>query len=328
MTKISKILTTLLLLAFPLSAAPSSAEVTTITLSETNTLVLNSIVNGDSVGQLLVQAGELDKKSSGLVATIKHTLRGNKPEPMYLFLNTPGGIVQSGLELVEGLKSMRRPVHTVTAFAASMGFQIAQSLGTRYVLKSGILMSHYAVGEFAGAFGGQEPSQAMNRYRIWSQRIKEMDEQTVLRTNGKQTLQSYQKAYNTELWVTGSEAVTQGYADEVVRIKCDDSLSGVTTNVIVFFGIPIAYDLAKCPINSSPMNIRIGLVTNKGRMTLDEFRSKKGSFGALCLQEAVIDQTRVCSLDTSLSYEKLDKVKAQFVDTFENKRDHVVPMTL
>lgn len=327
--KINKLFAAMALLTISLGSISLRAE-STVVLSSSNTLVLNQIVDGDSVGHLLTQASELDKRHGpGPMSVMFHAIRGGKAwgEPVYLFLNTPGGSIQSGLELIEGLKSLNRPVHTVTAFAASMGFQIAQNLGRRYILQSGILMSHYATGQFEGAFGGQEPSQAANRYRIWAQRLKEMDEQTVSRTNGKQTLASYQKAYNTELWVTGPESVAQGYADELVKVKCDDSLSGSSTYTGSFLGMPVQYDLSNCPINSSPTNISLGIVTNKGQMSLKEFKKVKGSFGAICLQEAVIDNSRVCSLDTTLSYDKLDQIKKQFVDSFEDKKAHVAPMT-
>jgi ATP-dependent protease ClpP protease subunit len=54
--------------------------------------------------------------------------RFSSNEPIYLFLNTPGGSIQTGLEIIESLKGLDRPVSTVTLFAASMGFQIAQNL--------------------------------------------------------------------------------------------------------------------------------------------------------------------------------------------------------
>jgi len=332
MTKISKALAILLLLALPLSAAPSIADESTIVLSASNTVVLNQIVDGESVGYVLDQAKALDKEPSGMFPKVmKHVWRGPRTGegPIYLFLNTPGGSIQSGLELIEGLNNLRRPVHSITGFAASMGMQIAQSLkGDRLIVRHGVMMSHRGMGEFQGQFGGSEPSQSANRYRIWAQRLKEMDEQTVRRSKGKQTLESYQKAYNQELWVTGSEAVAQGYADKLVGVRCDESLAGADTHMLVFMGIPIYYDLDKCPINSSPRNIRIELFTNKGYMSILEFKDRKGGFGAICLQEAVTDTTKVCTVDTTVSYERLEQIKSQFIDLFENKRNHVVPMSL
>lgn len=314
-------------------AIPSvSEDKDVVVLNSKNVLVLNQVVDGDSVGDVLEKARALDKATPEhrFVVMAKRALRGGKPEPkpIYLFLNTPGGSIQSGLELIEGLNGLKRPVHSVTAFAASMGMQIAQGLnGDRDIVAHGIMMSHRGAGEFAGQFGGSEPSQAANRLRIWVQRLNEMDARTVARSKGKQTLESYQKAYNQELWVTGPEAVSQGYADKLIRLRCDDSLSGATEHQVEFFGMAVSYDLDNCPINTSPHNIRMALHTNHGLMTTVEFREAKGGFGPLCLQEAVIDNTRICALDTSLSYEKLTDVTNKFIDTFENKRNHVVPMT-
>ena len=102
--------------------------------------------------------------------------------PIYLFLNTPGGSIQAGLELIEGLNGINRPIHTVTLFAASMGWQLVQHLGTRYVLKYGVLMSHKARGQFSGEFGGGA-SQMDARYGLWLKRVHIME--TLQYTRGK-----------------------------------------------------------------------------------------------------------------------------------------------
>lgn len=234
---------------------PAKTGPETIVLTKKNLLVLNKEVGGKIVSSLIVKAKELDQNS------YSNTI------PIYLYMNTPGGSVMDGLELVEALKGLDRPVHTITAFSASMGFQIVQSLGNRYVLKNGILMSHRAAGTFEGTFGGLSPSQLDQRVRLWVKITQEMDEQTVFRTNGKQTLESYQKAYSNELWITGQESVLEGYADSLIHVKCDKTIVGVSTQSVVFMGMNIDYDLDNCPINSSPMNIRIG---NNAGMT-DEY---------------------------------------------------------
>ena len=180
-----------------------------------------------------------------------------------MFLNTPGGSIQSGLEMIEALQGIGRPINSITLFAASMGFQIAQNLDDRLILKNGVLMSHHAAGGFEGSFGGIRPNQVDSRYQLWLDRVKELDEQTVRRTNGKQTYESYTKEYDHEVWLTGSKSVEEGYADRIVKVKCDSSLSGVTTKHASFMGLDIAYDLDNCPINTSPMNIRVNALDGK-----------------------------------------------------------------
>ena len=258
----------------------------TTTLSKSNTLILNSVVEGESVSEIIAKAKELDNTlNSGKGKIIKNN------DHLYLFLNTPGGSIQAGLELIEALKGIGRPIDTVTLFAASMGFQIAQGLNDRLILKNGVLMSHHAAGEFGGSFGGVHPSQVDSRYALWLDRVKELDEQTVSRTNGKQTYESYTKQYDHEMWLTGTKSVEQGYADRVVLVKCDTTLAGVSTKHVSFMGLDIQYDLDNCPINTSPMNIRIGAPDGK-----------------------------------SLTTEIMNEVKAKFLSHFENKESQVLPM--
>lgn len=251
----------------PLMSASKDNSSDTLVLNQGNLLVLNEEVSGDSVGALIVKAKDLDNKLNKSF--------GSDKTPLYLYLNTPGGSVESGLQLIEALKGLGRPVHTITSFAASMGFQIAENLDNRYILKSGILMSHRAAGQFQGSFGGTNPSQLDQRVHLWVQVTKEMDQITVSRTNGKQTLESYQKAYANELWMTGQESIEGGYADAIVKVKCDKSLSGTTEHRTEFMGIPVSYELDNCPINTAPLNIKVGSVPG---MTTEYANSIKTQF--------------------------------------------------
>ena len=302
------------------SNGASKGEAKKIVLTSDNTIVLNDVIEGQSVAGVITKAKELDK-SGNLLGKV-----GVSRKSIYLYVRSPGGEIQTGMEMLEALKGLNRPVDTVTAFGASMAFQTVQQLGKRYITRSGVLMSHRASGGFEGSFGGQKPSQMDSRKNFWEQRLQEMDEKTVERTNGKQTLASYQKAYADEMWVTGTQAVEQGYADEVVTVSCDESLAGVTTHSINFMGlINIDYDLDNCPLNSAPMNIRIGrILTNKGLMTMEDFLAKKGEFGSSCLVASGTDKEKICAADTSLTLESIVKAKDQFRQYYNNRMNTIV----
>lgn len=251
------LLAAVLLILIPISSLSSSKypeQKEVVVLTSSNTIVLNSEVNGDSVSRVISDAKKLDNAYS-----LKAKFNGKRP--LYLFLNTPGGSIQAGLELIEALSGLDHKVNTITLFAASMGFQIAQNLGDRLILKNGVLMSHHAAGQFEGSFGGVSPSQVDARYQLWLDRVRELDEQTVKRTNGKQTYESYVKAYDHEMWLTGSKSVEGGYADEIATVKCDSSLNGTTQHEASFLGIPITYELDNCPINTSPLNVKVNSST-------------------------------------------------------------------
>lgn len=281
--KIIALLTVLVgIYVFPLSSLfGTTTDKNSVTLSKSNVLVLSSEINGDTASTLMQQAKSL--QANGF----------SKSKPIYLFVNSPGGDVEVGLELIEDLSGLGRPVNTVTLFGASMAFQLVQALGERLILKNGTLMSHRARGAFEGFFGGKTGSQLDSRYGFWLGKLQELDEQTVKRSNGKQTLESYQKAYADELWLTGQQSVAGGYADRIVTVHCDNSLGGVTTHTVDFLGAKILYDLDNCPINTNPMNVRVSLPEEKG-----------------------ID-----------SAERASEVRAKFTEQYVTKQRSVIPMT-
>jgi ATP-dependent protease ClpP protease subunit len=250
-----------------LSISAHAAE-KVITLTADNTLIFDEQVDSMSAGEITAKAAAMDA----------HLQSGY---PIYLVLYTPGGEIQKGLELIDYLKSINRPTHTITMFAASMGFQMSQQLGMRYITRFGVLMSHKARGGFEGEFGGGM-SQLDSRYGLWLRRIDMMDKHTVSRTKGKQTLTSYRAAYQTELWLNGQEAVDGGYADEVVTIKCDSTLQGVRFKEFNSGFMIVKVSFSNCPSRTGAISVTASLYTTKGLMTLSNFLANNGQFGEKC----------------------------------------------
>lgn len=180
-----------------------------VTLNADNMIFLEEPFYFRSTSNLVQKAKEMDTRLP-------------KGHPLYLVLDTPGGLISAGLNLIDTLKTLNRPVHTVTLFAASMGFQTVQGLGDRLILPFGTLMAHKARGGFFGEFPGQLDS----RYSWYLKRMLALDEITVARTKGKHTLESYRNLYENEYWCDGQDCVDQGFADRVITARCDESLNG------------------------------------------------------------------------------------------------------
>lgn len=278
------------LLAFTLFATESFEK--ELVLTSDNTLVLSEDFNSRSIGKLMQTASKMD-------------LDLPTDYPMILVLYTPGGSIQDGLELFEFFKGLNRPIHTLTIFSASMGFQAVQSLGNRYILNYGTLMSHKARGGFEGEFGG-DASQLDSRYGLWLRKLKELDLQTVRRTEGKQTLQSYRAAYSNELWLNGWEAVEQGYADVVVTARCDKSLKGKTVKKpFNYMGYSLIIQLDACPLNQNILGAELAVYTNQGKMNLQDFINKSGKFGPDCVRNEVKKQETSGIYGTQITYIKV-----------------------
>jgi ATP-dependent Clp protease protease subunit len=214
----------------------SSAFAKEITLTSENTVSLFGPVDRESIGQVMHELNRLSQT-------------GKAGEPIYLILNTPGGSVMSGLELINFMNTLRRPVHSVAIFAASMGFHILQNSPTRYITKYATVMSHRA----AGGFSGDIPQQVNSRLSHVIQLVDKMDEQAVSRTKGKISKKEYLEMIRDEYWVVGTNTIKDGFADEEASLKCDDSLNGTVDRLFFMGPFAIKAKVSKCPLLTAPV---------------------------------------------------------------------------
>lgn len=207
-----------------------------ITLNSENTVSLFGPVDRSSIGDVMHELNRLSQI-------------GKKEDPIYLILYTPGGSVMAGLELINYMNTLRRPVHSVAIFAASMGFHILENSPVRYITKYSTVMSHRA----SGGFDGDIPQQVTSRLNHVIQLVDKMDEQVISRTNGKFNKKSYLELVRDEYWVVGDNAIKDGFADEVAALKCDDSLNGTTERSFSMGPFSVRAKVSKCPLITAPV---------------------------------------------------------------------------
>ncbi len=210
-----------------------------ITLTEQNTMSLNGAVDSESVTGLMTKLQELNSIDT--------------QEPIYLVINSPGGSVYDGFDFIRFALTSKRKIHTITLFSASMGFQIAQSLGTRYVAKYSTMMSH----RVSGGIQGEAPGSMDTRLQHLMTHILEQDTLVVSRTKGKQTLQSYANLIRDEYWANSSKAINDGFADEEVLVECDKSLEGTVNRNINVFILTLNVVFSKCPLITAPISFSV-----------------------------------------------------------------------
>jgi ATP-dependent protease ClpP protease subunit len=239
----------------------ANAETTrpTLTLTERNTLVLRNVIESQSVASLQDRATKLSQNLS-------------KDENIYLFLDTPGGEIQAGGELITLLQGLPQRVNTVTSFAASMGFITVQSLGSRYILPTGILMSHRA----SGGARGQIPGELNVRVKFFTDMLDDQDAAISKRVGMSKS--EYQTLIKDEYWVYGQKSVTAKMADKVINVRCNKTLSEgkVVETVYTFFG-PVKLTYSACPLISAPLEIDFDALTlssydDRDKVTLTNVR--------------------------------------------------------
>ena len=224
----------LLYLFFLLISLPTFGK--ELLLTSENTVQLKGPVTRQSVGEVMQELNSLSQK-------------GKPEDPIFLVLNTPGGSVMAGLDLMEYVNTIRRPVYAVANYAASMGFHILQNSPIRYVTRYATIMSHRA----SGGFSGDIPQQINSRLKHVIDLIEKMDESVIARTKGKYNKESYMELIRDEYYGVGSNAIDDGFADEVVSLKCDESLNEIVEKSIQVFIFTAKVKFSRCPLITQPI---------------------------------------------------------------------------
>jgi ATP-dependent protease ClpP protease subunit len=222
------------------SSGSRSKKAENILLSKSNTIVFRAVVSPLSVADAQQKLLDMNRSLS-------------KGQPIYLVLDTPGGDIASGNQLIDTALGLGRPVHTISTFAASMGFNIAQRLSKRYVTPSGTLMAHRAT---VSNVGGQIPGEFLTAVGLIYRTITKMEMQNAARLGI--SFQDYTALVKDEYWVSGEDAVDQNAADAVANIQCDETLQGTNSKSFdTLFG-KATVKFSNCPAISMPVSVEFG----------------------------------------------------------------------
>lgn len=228
-----------------------------LVLSKKNTIVFRDVVTERSTSAAVRKALELSNNLD------------DSKTPLYLYLDTPGGSIVAGMDLINSLKALPREVKTVSNFAASMGFQIAQNMGERYVTPTGVLMSHRA---YMG-LEGQTPGEFESRQKLWEGMLRNMDQTAAERLG--MDFDAYRALIKDEFWVSGQEAVDRKAADKVTLVTCDNSLKGTYDETIMTIFGDIKIKWSECPLVTFPVSIDFSELEKKNHSQTDIIKVKE-----------------------------------------------------
>ena len=156
---------------------------------------------------------EIDDVTSNLVIAQLLFLEGEDPDrDIFLYLNSPGGLITSGLAIYDTMQYVRPDISTICiGQAASMAAVLLCSgaKGKRYALPNARLMIHQPLG------GAQGQATDIEIAAKEIMRNRELLEEILVQHTG-QTAETIHRDADRDFYMSAKEAVEYGLVDEVL----------------------------------------------------------------------------------------------------------------
>lgn len=160
--------------------------------------------------------GPVDDKSAKDIVNKLLLLDADKPgEEIKFYINSPGGVVTSGMVIHDMMKLISSPVSTICmGLAASMGSILlsAGTKGKRYIFPNGEVMIHQP--SLGGYLRGVSADLEIHAVQI--QKTKEIGAK-ILSENCGQPYEKVIKDLERDYWLDAKESIEYGIVDKILK---------------------------------------------------------------------------------------------------------------
>jgi len=158
--------------------------------------------------------GPVDDKSSKDITDRLIYLEAIDPgKEITFYINSPGGVVTSGMVIYDTMQMISSPVSTVCmGMAASMGSILLSGgkKGRRFIFPHGEVMIHQPSG------GGRGTSADLEIMAVQMLKTKEMGAK-ILAENCGQTFEKVMKDFDRDYWMDANESIKYGIVDKLLK---------------------------------------------------------------------------------------------------------------
>ncbi len=158
--------------------------------------------------------GAVDDKSAKEITDRLLYLEAIDPgKEITFYINSPGGVVTSGMVIYDTMQMISSPVSTVCmGMAASMGSILLSGgqKGKRFIFPHGEVMIHQPSG------GGRGTSADLEIMAVQMQKTKEMGAR-LLAENCGQTFEKVMKDFDRDYWMDAKESIQYGIVDKLLK---------------------------------------------------------------------------------------------------------------
>ena len=157
--------------------------------------------------------GEVNDKSAKDITNRLLYLDAVDPgKEITFYINSPGGVITSGMVIYDTMKMISSPVHTVCmGMAASMGSILLSGgeKGKRSIFPHGEVMIHQPSG------GGQGTSADLEIMALQIQKAKQLGAQ-ILADNCGQTYEKVMEDFDRDYWMDAQGSIEYGIVDHIL----------------------------------------------------------------------------------------------------------------
>lgn len=155
-----------------------------------------------------------DKSAKDVVSKLLLLDADNSGKEIKFFINSPGGVVTSGMVIYDTMQMIKSPVSTICmGLAASMGSILLSGgkKGNRYIYPSGEVMIHQpSLGGYIRGVSTDLEIQAKQ-----TKRVKDMGAKILADNTGK-SFEQIMRDFDRDYWMNAEEAVEYGIVDKVI----------------------------------------------------------------------------------------------------------------
>ena len=154
-----------------------------------------------------------DKSAKDITARLLYLDAIDPGKEITFYINSPGGVVTSGMVIYDTMQMISSPVSTVCmGMAASMGSILLSggAKGRRFMFPSGQVMIHQPSG------GGQGVSADLEIMAVQILKIKQMGAR-ILADNCGQSYEKVMKDFDRDYWMDAKESVAYGIVDNLLE---------------------------------------------------------------------------------------------------------------
>lgn len=179
---------------------------------------------------------------SSLSSEFIAALLQNDDEEVVIYIDSPGGSIIAGNEMISAMKSSGKKTKCVAKFAASMAFIILQACDERYVTRDGILMQHQASYGVSGNSENNKSLLAFIERLIYMLDLEQAERLGI-------SYEDFKNKTIRDWWFTSQDGLREKAVDGVAQVTCSTRLiKEVVQREIQVFIFTVEVKMSKCPL--------------------------------------------------------------------------------